>query len=134
MGARTATVLVVTGSFGLAARLDLGTVTQPDRETVIDDWLIHPTEGRKVSLLVVRTPGRYTLTIAHLLDFALVQPLPVATDHQAREAARHLVRAVVNGVLPAEPGGPNGHMLWRVSVDTVARIVARTWPEQREGG
>ncbi|MET8908367.1 hypothetical protein [Micromonospora sp. NPDC004551] len=133
--ARIATVLVSAGTFAVAARLDLGAVagTGTGRESIVDDWSVRPVHGRPVSVLVVRTPGRYTLTIAHLLDFALVHQLDVTTDQQAREAARHLIRAVVNGVVPAEPRTPDELATWRVAATTIARIVARTWPEQPRG-
>jgi len=135
-----ATVLVVTGEAGVATRTDLTRAPAEFRGQIIDDWTIRPTDGPPVNLVVVKPPaGPYMLTINQMSDtdavvFLLVESLNVHTGQQAREAARHLVRAVVHGTLPAAPTSDVDHAQWETCIPVVARIVARTWPDVQPRG
>lgn len=137
-----ATVLVLSGVAGVAARTDLTHAPAEFRGRVVDDWTVRPVDGEPVGVVVVKPPcGPHMLTITRLADqepggvaFLLVQPLDVTTAQQAREAARHLMRAVVHGTLPGVPAGDDDHAHWQACAAVVSRIVVRAWPPEQPRG
>ncbi|AYF32035.1 MULTISPECIES: hypothetical protein [Micromonospora] len=137
-----ATVLVLSGAAGVATRTDLSHAPAEFHARVIDDWTVRPVDGPPVNVVVVRPPcGPYMLTINQLSDgapdgvvFLLVQALDVATAQQAREATRHLMRAVVHGTLPGVPAGDDDQAHWQACAAVVSRIVVRAWPPAQPRG
>lgn len=149
--------VATTGAGGTAWRTDPATLADhPDivDDWTLRPTVGHPLfptyrePNASLSLVVTRCPGgpQYALMVCHVdpemaaavralglpdemaTEVYFLSELEVETDHQAREAARHLARAVAGDVLPMAPVSPADVSLWRASVAVVSLIVRRTWP------
>jgi|SRR5688572_3993144 len=130
----TVAAMAIEGTHAHAARVDLGTVR---RESAVWDHWVLTRDGRTVGRYTVRPAtdvvgsqgvllrgfGPWYGSETPIAAFAIA--LPTRDVATAREVARHLVRNVVNGNLPALPVSTEDQVTWWAAVGTAMAFIER---------